>query len=93
MNLSDDLNADLQNVFFADFNDVATIKGTEVVGFLDANAYQWADLDTNQHIFITALPPSISLQRNDTVTIAGQLYKYVTQRKQGAVTHIILSAN
>ncbi|GGA80762.1 hypothetical protein GCM10011369_23400 [Neiella marina] len=93
MSLSDDLNADLANVFFADFNDTAVIKGAEVVGFLDVNAYQWADIDSNQHIFITAFPMAEPLNRGDKLTIAGQSYKYVTKRQHGSLLHVILAKN
>lgn len=91
MSFSDDLNADLQNVFFADFNDTAEINSTEVVGYLDVNAYQWAEIDSNQHIFITALSNAISLQRGDSLTISGQSYKYITKRTKGDLVHLVVT--
>lgn len=90
MSFSDDLNADLTNVFFADFTDVSVIDGIEVIGFLDINAYQWADVDSSQHIFITPQSAGFNLQRHDTLTISGKLYKYVTKRQHGNVTHLIV---
>lgn len=91
MSFADDLNTDLHNVFFADFNDVGLINGNEVVGFLDINAYRWADIDSNQHIFITPHTTDLTLQRHDSLTISGQLYKYVTKRQNGNVIHLIVT--
>ncbi|GBL02935.1 hypothetical protein [Glaciecola sp. KUL10] len=88
---SDDLNTDLENVFFTDFKHSATIDGNEVVGYLDTNAYRWADIDSTQYIFIASQNITPQLERGQELNIQGQQYKYVRHYYQSQTTHIVVA--
>lgn len=90
MSISDDLQSDLNNVFFADFQHQAMINGVEVVGYLDVNSHQFLDLDTNQRVFSTSIANVPSLKRNDVLSIQGVNYLYVTHRRAGDMQHILI---
>lgn len=87
---SDDLKNDMNAVFFEDFNDIAFFDCVEVIGYLDKNAYRWADVDSSQYIFITAYG-GLSPKRNDVYEISGQSYKYVRHYQTAAFTHIVVT--
>jgi hypothetical protein len=90
VSFSDDLSADLGNVFFADFQQRASINGAEVVGYLDVNNHQFLDLDTNQRVFSAPYTSFPTLSRGDNVIIGGVTYAYVTSRRAGQILSVII---
>ena len=90
MSLSDDLKHDFEKVFFADFNHRATINGIEIIGYLDINSHQFSDLDTNQRAFLTPVDSLPKLKRGQRIDIEGKSYQFITQRRQGDLTQIIV---
>lgn len=92
MPFNDDLNADLSNVFFADFQSRALINGVEVVGFLDINAHRWADISSEQMIFMVPRSNVPPIQRGATITINGKPYTLVRPLPAGDQTHLVVSA-
>lgn len=89
MSFADDLTFDLHTTFYADFNDIASIDGTQVIGYLDKNASQWADIDSSQYVFST--PACATLKRHQALMINGQSYTYVTAKPSGDITHLIVT--
>lgn len=87
----DDLNSDLHSVFFGDFNNKVNINGIEVIGYLDTNAYRWADIDSTQYIFVLHGKPNLLLERDQTLHIDNHPYIYVRHYINSDVTHIVVS--
>lgn len=90
MSFKDDMQADLGDVFFGDFNDVATIDDAQVVGKLDFSAHTWADINDTQELFTTPTANLPTLQRGSSVTISGTEYKFVRKWLEGDLTRIVL---
>jgi hypothetical protein len=84
MSFSGDLQDDLHNVFFADFQNTATIGNTQVTGYLSVNNHQFLDLDTNQHIFSGPLAKFPAIKRGQTLVIGGKNYTFITAKPQGS---------
>jgi hypothetical protein len=84
MTLSSDLQDDLDNVFFADFNNTATIDGEQIAGYLQTNSHQFLDLDTNQSVFTGPASRLPTLSRQQIIEIDGSQYVYITARPSGS---------
>ena len=84
MSFSSDLQADLNNVFFADFKNVATIGNVQVTGYLSVNNHQFLDLDTNQHVFSGPINQFPAMNRRQQLVIGGKNYVFITARPQGS---------
>ena len=83
MSFSSDLQDDLNNVFFADFQNTARIGNTQVTGYLSVNNHQFLDLDTNQHVFSGPLALFPAIKRSQVLVIGGKNYVFITARPQG----------
>jgi hypothetical protein len=84
MSFSGDLQDDLNNVFFADFQNTARIGNVQVTGYLSINNHQFLDLDTNQHIFSGPLEKFPVIARRQQLIIGGKNYIFITARPQGS---------
>jgi hypothetical protein len=90
MSLSSDLNSDLENVFFGDFENKATVGRDQITGFLSQNSHQFLDLDTNQYVFSGPLSQFPSIKRETVVVIGGKNYLFITARPQGETQYWII---
>ena len=91
MSFKDDLCGDLHNVYFADFNDEAEIAGVSITGFLDINAYRWADLESNQKLFSAPRHCFPDMGRGTEVTINGVLFKYVRHYPDDDLIRVVVA--
>lgn len=90
MSFSDDLQNDLDNVFFADFQNTASIGELQVVGYLSTNNHQFLDLDTHQHVFSGPMSQFPAIKRDTTLVIGGKRYVFVTARPRGQTQNWII---
>ncbi|GFD81011.1 hypothetical protein ACE414_10375 [Alteromonas macleodii] len=90
MSFQDDLAADMESVFFADFKHVAVISGVEVNGYLYTRAHEFGELDTNQVQFDTPKTSLPAIKRREPITVNGVKYLFVTKQESGEVTSLIL---
>jgi hypothetical protein len=90
MSLSSDLQADLENVFFGDFENTATVGGDQITGFLSQNSHQFLDLDTNQYVFSGPIHQFPSVKRETVLVIDGKKYLFITARPQGETQYWIV---
>lgn len=90
MSFSDDLQNDLTNVFFADFQNTASIGGRQVVGYLSTNNHQFLDLDTRQQVFSGPLSEFPAIKRDTILVIGGKNYVFITARPDGQTQHWVI---
>lgn len=90
MSFSDDLQNDLDNVFFADFQNTASIGELQVVGYLSSNSHQFLDLDTRQHVFSGSLSQFPAIKRDTVMVIGGKNYVFITARPRGHTQNWII---
>lgn len=69
MNLQQQLTADLERVFFADFNDTATVDGRPVLGKFSTNPHEFEQISGARQTFSGPAHLLSSVTRNSVVVI------------------------
>ncbi|GAB2191774.1 hypothetical protein MAH1_33820 [Sessilibacter sp. MAH1] len=91
MSFLDDLQADLENVFYQDVNHKAVINGSEITGYLDVKAWRWRNVDANQKTF--SFPAHLftaSIERGAVITVNNRQYRYVRFFDEGDTKILVL---
>lgn len=69
MNMQQQLTADLDRVFFADFNDAATVDGRPVLGKFSTNPHEFEQISGARQTFSGPAHQLSSVTRNSVVVI------------------------
>ena len=93
MSLLDDVNQDLEAVFFADFKVSAFINGSSVLGYFYRNSHEFGDIGANQVRFEVPTNSLPALERRQSIVIGNETYTYINREPRGEITSLILEAN
>ncbi len=69
MNLQQQLTTDLERVFFADFNDTATVDGRPVLGKFSTNPHEFEQITGARQTFCAPAHLLSSVNRNSVIVI------------------------